>query len=69
MYSAIAALGTVPGTVQKFANDFTKNIITNGTIAGTEDTDYWTADVITETKNYEFKNVDPGYYLVYLGGL
>lgn len=68
LYSAIAALGTVPGTVQKFANDFTKNIITNGTIAGTEDTDYWTADVITETKNYEFKNVDPGYYLVYLGG-
>lgn len=69
LYSAIVALGGDHSTnVQNFANNFTKAVITNGTITGKENTDYWAADVTTETKSHKFENVNPGYYLVYLGG-
>lgn len=69
LYSAITTLGTDNSeSVQTFANNFTKAIISNGTIAGTLDTDYWVADVKTDTKSHKFENVKPGYYLVYLGG-
>lgn len=69
LYSAIAALGADNSeAVQNFANNFTNAIISKGNIEGTLETDYWVADVITDTKFHEFQNVDPGYYLVYLGG-
>lgn len=69
LYSAIAALGTSNSAgVQNFANNFTKAIISNGQIDGTLETDYWVADVTTDTKSHKFENVAPGYYLVYLGG-
>ena len=69
LYSAIVALGKVILRVYKnFANDFTKEVIKDGSIVGTQETDYKIADVIAEGTSYVFENVTPGYYLVYLGG-
>lgn len=54
-------------TIQKFANDFTKKIVTTNGFTGTPDTDYFTSGEITETKTeYTFTSCDYGYYLVYL---
>ncbi len=69
LYSAIVALGKDNSeSVQNFANDFTKEVIKDGSIVGTQETDYKIADVIAEGTSYVFENVTPGYYLVYLGG-
>lgn len=54
-------------TIQKFANDFTKKIVTTDGFTGTPNTDYFTSGEITETKTeYTFTSCDYGYYLVYL---
>lgn len=74
LYSYIATLGTTAGEghstgIQQFANNFTKAVMKNGTITGTKNTDYFVSvDTENATKSYEFTNVAPGYYLVYLGG-
>lgn len=70
LYAAIAALGADNATeVQTFANDFTGKIISGGTITGTVDADYFVSSAITgDVKSYDFTDIDPGYYLVYLGG-
>ena len=54
-------------TIQKFANDFTKQIVNKTGFTGTKDNDYFTSGEITETKTeYTFTSCDYGYYLVYL---
>lgn len=51
------------GAVQKFANDFTATALKNKLSATT------TSKKITEPKtSYDFKNLQPGYYLVYVTG-
>lgn len=51
------------GAVQKFANDFTATALKNKLSATT------TSNKITEPKtSYDFKNLQPGYYLVYVTG-
>lgn len=51
------------GAVQKFANDFTATALKNKLSATT------TSKKITEPKtSYDFKNIQPGYYLVYVTG-
>ena len=69
LYAAIAALGVSDSDpVQKFADDFTKEVFKNNQIASTENTDYWKATVDTDVNSYTFNSLAPGYYLVYLGG-
>ena len=54
-------------TIQKFANDFTKKIVTTDGFTGTPDTDYFTSGKISgEDTTYTFNSCDYGYYLVYL---
>ena len=54
-------------TIQKFANDFTKQIVNKTGFIGTKDKDYFTSGEIIETKTeYTFNSCDYGYYLVYL---
>lgn len=54
-------------TIQKFANDFTKKIVTTDGFTGTPNTDYFTSGEITEAKTeYTFNSCAYGYYLVYL---
>lgn len=51
------------GAVQKFANDFTATALKNKLSATT------TSNKITESKtSFDFKNLQPGYYLVYVTG-
>lgn len=51
------------GAVQKFANDFTATALKDNLLATT------TSNKITESKtSYDFKNLNPGYYLVYVTG-
>lgn len=51
------------GQVQKFANDFTATALKNKLSATT------TSNKITEPKtSFDFKNLQPGYYLVYVTG-
>lgn len=51
------------GAVQKFANDFTATALKNKLSATT------TSNKITEPKtSFDFKNLQPGYYLVYVTG-
>lgn len=51
------------GAVQKFANDFTTTALKNKLSATT------TSNKITEPKtSFDFKNLQPGYYLVYVTG-
>lgn len=69
LYAAIAALGADNATeVQTFANDFTEKIISNGQITGSSPADYQVVTVADDVKTYGIADVDPGYYLVYLGG-
>lgn len=59
----VNALKNTTGDVQKFANDFTATALTKKLDA----TD--TSGKIEQSKNsYEFKNLTPGYYLVYVTG-
>lgn len=59
----VNALKNTTGDVQKFANDFTATALTKKLDA----TD--TSGKIEQSKNsYEFKNLKPGYYLVYVTG-
>lgn len=54
-------------TIQKFANDFTKQIVKNTGFTGEENTDYFTSGEISgEDTTYTFNSCDYGYYLVYL---
>lgn len=74
LYSHIATLGTTAEAgqitgIQKFANDFTKEVMKSGTITGTKNMDYFVSgDTESATTSYQFSDVAPGYYLVYLGG-
>lgn len=74
LYSHIATLGTTAEEgqitgIQKFANDFTKEVMKSGTITGTKNMDYFVSeDIESATTSYQFSDVAPGYYLVYLGG-
>lgn len=66
-YAIYSALQTC-ADIQKFANDFTHKVINNGQIVGATGTDYRVSEEISDPKFYIFDNVEPGYYLVYLGG-
>lgn len=70
LYSAIAALGDDNSkSVQDFANAFSKKVMNGGNVTGTQNTDYKIGKVGEDnTTTYQFQNVEPGYYLVYLGG-
>lgn len=64
IYNAIANLQT--NEIQKFANDFNKKVIANGTITGTASKDYYKSEAITNSvTTYQFNNIPYGYYLVY----
>ncbi len=59
----VGALKDIKGAVQKFANDFTAAALTSNLEATA------TSSKITEPKtSYDFKNLNPGYYLVYVTG-
>lgn len=66
IYSALAAKEDTE--LKGFANQFTNRVIANGSVAGNENIDYKISGTITDAKSYTFEDVDPGYYLVYLGG-
>lgn len=54
-------------TIQKFANDFTEQIVKKTGFTGKENTDYFTSGkILREDTTYTFTSCDYGYYLVYL---
>lgn len=65
---ALSALnGESTPTIQKFANDFTKQIVKNSEFTGVENTDYFTSGKIPgKDTSYTFTSCAYGYYLVYL---